>query len=1292
MKTLLDLLRLGPQIAFGGDSGGGGGGGGGSSSSNDSSSSSSSSSSTTTTTPTFNSLTEASNAGYHGQAVNIAGKGLQKVEFADKSYDNKMSQKSNNANKSTTTTTTTSSSSPSTTTTSSSSDDNKSSSIIDDILMGAGVKEKDQDFVDRTTETILKTQGADAASTYAKQMGNDGFVDNYNEPEPEKEEKKTIGQVSATGQYAGDGFEWVESGTTEKGSSILTRTYTGAGKDNGLGQEVLFGNTADKALKETIATISLNEGSAFAGSKASATDIPANDFGIPTGFFPASDSFAEQVGQADYTPTVKYGSLEDQIDADQKTFADTFAEERAKQGDGGTFTYEGKEYTTNLASEEKPVETGPAFDYTGVSMGELGRGAPEGTLPPGTDPKLERYEENYLEMLSSLKNKDPDLLTSGEYLAATDYENKKAESAPISGTQVASAGSLSGLTTDFQPLLVDDVEFLGFPEADPMSAQEASFDQPDTDFAKYFDPNAGLTEEQLRLGLPTDVEPEKESLKDSIIKVLGGEDIISRALGISDSPLGDAQKAISTGLVEGAGTVGVGLGQTYDQIFKQDDNPLTPYDESGLYKAGQKIFDFGQEMSDKFSEMSDSYEGDQEIYKNLKSYDDVVGYGPGQVDRTLLQAAGKKPGDIVQMGADTGFDLSTAIQQGLKGAGSTAGPLVASALNIPAGILTGLASQKGELSIGLNNFIENDPRIANTELYRKTLAENNGDDALARNAIKQIARGGGRTDLAALGLGGGGTAAQVALLNKANPIAGILGTGLIEAGQEGPGESFATNTILNTLMPELGLPMDKKDILESSTAGLGGGVTVAGPITGIQQLAAPKGPDVTTEGPKQPGGDQTFTPTSATAGQMATDPLGIQTEYEKAAGLRPDTETSAESLLRQQLAESTSKNSVLDFKAAGEALDAAGVSLNEDQLTESIKTAQEQHTNDLIDQFRLQAEESVRENNKLSEDFINNMRTQLELNTGLDATRANETANKIVSDAFNNRFFTPTGQKLYQAQLEAALEKPPAGIEKAMFVRSPDVTTEGPTMGTGQTEEQLRLGLDETQDTAPKLSPFTEEGRKGIASLNTPAKLNLSPAENVEAKTSIPAVDKTTPASPTPFTPEGRKQIEVQTGPSKVNLSPAENVEGTTNIPAVEQTAVQEEQTKDETKTVLPVIEQTILPGEDEEETVEVEVDDTTDTATETETGATVEIDLPFVPPEVTTDSDGNDSFKCPDDTYTLVAGPDGPICKKDVKRSRMRAGRSLNPYTRLNIPEGYKGPGQKTKTVTSVETAPVSS
>jgi hypothetical protein len=49
--------------------------------------------------PTFKNLTEASKAGYHGQAVNIAGKGVQKVSFGDSSYDKKMAAASASAKK-----------------------------------------------------------------------------------------------------------------------------------------------------------------------------------------------------------------------------------------------------------------------------------------------------------------------------------------------------------------------------------------------------------------------------------------------------------------------------------------------------------------------------------------------------------------------------------------------------------------------------------------------------------------------------------------------------------------------------------------------------------------------------------------------------------------------------------------------------------------------------------------------------------------------------------------------------------------------------------------------------------------------------------------------------------------------------------------------------------------------------------------------------------------------------------------------------------------------------------------
>ena len=109
-------------------------------------------------TPTFKSLSEAAKAGYHGQAVNIAGKGKQKVSFGDKSYDKKMAAASNaasgsggikslgNAIK------------------------NAGKNIASDIGMGLNLKDRDADYYRRTANTIARTQGADAANQYIKQM------------------------------------------------------------------------------------------------------------------------------------------------------------------------------------------------------------------------------------------------------------------------------------------------------------------------------------------------------------------------------------------------------------------------------------------------------------------------------------------------------------------------------------------------------------------------------------------------------------------------------------------------------------------------------------------------------------------------------------------------------------------------------------------------------------------------------------------------------------------------------------------------------------------------------------------------------------------------------------------------------------------------------------------------------------------------------------------------------------------------------------------------------------------
>ena len=185
---------------------------------------------------------------------------------------------------------------------------------------------------------------------------------------------KQLGSVSATGQYAGDGFSWVSHGTNENGSEMLTRTYTGANKDAGLGQSVVVaGNDGNNKNKAKIAEISMKEGSPYAASKASATDGDFLEF-IKSGFksFGASDSYAAQVGNTDYTPKPNYGFTGGSDDSG--SFSDAFAAARSAAGGGGkTFDYRGKSYTTDLAPEVKSFapETSlrpelrpePAVDY-----------------------------------------------------------------------------------------------------------------------------------------------------------------------------------------------------------------------------------------------------------------------------------------------------------------------------------------------------------------------------------------------------------------------------------------------------------------------------------------------------------------------------------------------------------------------------------------------------------------------------------------------------------------------------------------------------------------------------------------------------------------------------------------------------------------------------------------------------------------------------------------------------------------------------------------------------------------
>ena len=106
-----------------------------------------------------------------------------------------------------------------------------------------------------------------------------------------------MGAVSQTGQYAGDGFEWQQNDNT----NALTRVYTGANRNAGLGTDVKIAGASSSSEKNAIAAISANEGTVFATTPASdSTGIPFVDPAIP---------FTESEGIS-YTPVVTYDATQ----------------------------------------------------------------------------------------------------------------------------------------------------------------------------------------------------------------------------------------------------------------------------------------------------------------------------------------------------------------------------------------------------------------------------------------------------------------------------------------------------------------------------------------------------------------------------------------------------------------------------------------------------------------------------------------------------------------------------------------------------------------------------------------------------------------------------------------------------------------------------------------------------------------------------------------------------------------------------------------------------------------------
>ena len=157
-------------------------------------------------------------------------------------------------------------------------------------------------------------------------------------------DKGALGQVSRYGVYAGDGFEFKDSG-----QGFQTRTYTGAPETmNNLGQDVLvanqlaYGSPEDRERFRKIGQASFDEGSEFALSKGSANDGDFLKF-LTTGTFGASDSFADQYGLRNVEPVVEgnqVGALSSVASGNAPQFATT------------TANYTGLENVYNTQAEE----------------------------------------------------------------------------------------------------------------------------------------------------------------------------------------------------------------------------------------------------------------------------------------------------------------------------------------------------------------------------------------------------------------------------------------------------------------------------------------------------------------------------------------------------------------------------------------------------------------------------------------------------------------------------------------------------------------------------------------------------------------------------------------------------------------------------------------------------------------------------------------------------------------------------------------------------------------------------
>ena len=158
------------------------------------------------TTPTFANLNEAAAAGYHGQAVNIAGKGLQKVEFADKDYDAQMSNVSDTA-------ITTDKSSTSTSSAFDWTPNLQHTNFSENVSMSLGFTEPTEGFYADQVITTFNNLGPEAAQQRADYLNQSGLL---------SQGSTLINDTMANLSGGGTGFVPLGTGSSQTGKTKTT--------------------------------------------------------------------------------------------------------------------------------------------------------------------------------------------------------------------------------------------------------------------------------------------------------------------------------------------------------------------------------------------------------------------------------------------------------------------------------------------------------------------------------------------------------------------------------------------------------------------------------------------------------------------------------------------------------------------------------------------------------------------------------------------------------------------------------------------------------------------------------------------------------------------------------------------------------------------------------------------------------------------------------------------------------------------------------------------------------------